>query len=119
MGDINASKSLSSSFTDLSDDSQSILHNAAIVPSDPVVVEQISLVNVNVTASKSNGNVSGPKEAHNSNITVANNGNVRGAPNSNVTGSKEAYCNVTRPKVAHISNVSPKAAGKSNRTLWA
>ena len=127
MGDINASKSLSSSFTDLSDDSQSILHNAAIVPSDPVVVEQISLVNVNVTASKSNGNVSGPKEAHNSNVTSGNNGNVRGAPNSNVivtgpkeahssnvTGPKEAYCNVTSLKVAHISNVSPKAASKSN-----
>ena len=124
-----------SSFTDLSDDSQSILHNVAIVSSDPVVVEQISPANCNVTTSKSNGNVSGPKEAHNSNVTIANNGNVRGAPNSNVTGPKEvlncnvtgpkvahssnvtgpkeAYCNVTSPNVAHISNVSPKTASKS------
>ena len=79
------------------------------------MVEQIPLDNCNVTVPKSNGNVSGPKEAHSSNVTVANNGNARGTPNSNVTGPKEAYSsNVTSPKVAHISNVSPKAAGKSN-----
>ena len=79
------------------------------------MVEQIPLDNCNVTVPKSNGNVSGPKEAHSSNVTVANNGNARGTPNSNVTGPKEAYSsNVTSPKVAHFSNVSPKAAGKSN-----
>ena len=92
------------------------------------MVKQISSDYCNVTVSKSNGNVSGPNEAHNSNVTVANNGNVRGTPNSNVTGPKEAFSsnvigpkvahnsNVTGPKVAHISNVSPKVASnvKSN-----
>ena len=123
-----------SSFTDLSEVSQSILHNVAIVSSDPVVVEQISIDNCNVIAPKSN--VSGPNVALNSNVAVINNGNVRGARksnvtgpkeahsikvtgpkealSSNVTGPKEAYCNVTSPKVAHISNVSPKAASNSN-----
>ena len=112
-----------SSFTGLSEDSQSILQNVVIVSSDPVVVEQISPDNCNAT--KSNGNLNGPKEANTSNVTVANNGNVRGAPNSNVTGPKEAHSsnvigpkeahgsNVTGPKVAHISNVSPKVAGNS------
>ena len=86
-----------SSFTGLSEDSQSILQNVAIVSSDPVVVEQISPDNCNAT--KSNGNVNGPKEANNSNVTVANNGNVRGTPNSNVTGPKEAHSsNVIGPK---------------------
>ena len=114
------------SFTGLSEDSQSILQNVAIVSSDPVVVEQISSEYCNVTVSKSN--VSGPNAAVNSNVTVVNNGNVRGAPNSNVTGPKEASSsnvtgptvahnsNVTGPKVAHTSNVSPKVAsnGRSN-----
>ena len=76
------------SFTGLSEDSQSILQNVTIISSDPVVVEQISSDYCNVTVSKSNGNLSGPIEAHNSNVTVANNGNVRGAPNSNVTGPR-------------------------------
>ena len=75
-----------SSFTGLSDDSQSILQNVTIVSSDPkVVVEQIPNDNCNVTVPKCNSNVSGPKEAHSSNVTVVNNGNVRGAPNGNVT----------------------------------
>ena len=80
------------------------------------MVEQISPDNCNVT--KSNGNVNGPKEANNGNVTLANNGNVRGAPNSNVTGPKEAHSsNVTGPKVAHISNVSPKVAGNSKSNI--
>ena len=116
-----------SSFTGVSEDSQSILQNVAIVSSDPMVVEQISPDNCNVT--KSNDNVNGPKEANNGNVTLANNGNVRGAPNGNVTGPKEALSrnvtgpkeahssNVTGPKVAHISNVSPKVAGNSKSNI--
>ena len=116
-----------SSFTDSSEISQSILRNDAIVSSDPKdVVEQIPPDNCNATALKSNSNVSGPKEAHSSNVTEVNNGNVRGAPNGNVIGPKEALSsnvsgpkevnisNVTSPKVAHNGNASPKVAGKSN-----
>ena len=118
-----------SSFTGLSEDSPSILKNVTIVSSDPAVVEQISPDNSNVTVCKNNGNVNGPKEAHNSNVTVSNNGNVRGTPNSSVTGPKEAhssnvtgpkeanYSTATGPKVAHISNVSPKAAGNSKSNI--
>ena len=113
------------SFTGLSEDRKSILKNVTIVSSNPAVVEQISPDNSTVTVSKNNGNVNGPKEAHNSNVTVSNNGNVRGATNSNVTSPKEAhssnvigpkeanYSTVTGPKVARISNVSPKVASNS------
>ncbi len=97
-----------SSFTSSSDNSQSILKDAAIVSSDSMEVEQIP-------PSSNNSDVVGPKEAVASgvNSVVGPKGAV--IPNDNdVVGPKEAVASnkVKGSKVAHNSNViGQKRAG--------